>query len=567
MASTDARPVPQKNVAYRVTFPILDADGDLVTGATSPDSEISKDGGTFADCTNEATEIATASGMYFLDLTSTEMNADTVAIIVKSGSGKTTPIVLYPEEAGDIRVNLTQILGTAVSTPATAGILDVNVKNIDNDAASASGTVTFPNATLASTVNITAAAGCAVSSIGANVITATAINADAITDAKVASDVTIASVTGAVGSVTAGVTVTTNNDKTGYGLSSAAVQAIWDALTSALTTVGSVGKKLADWTIGTAQTGDAFARLGAPAGASVSVDIAAIKSETAAIVADTNELQTDWANGGRLDVILDARASQTSVDDVPTNTELATALGTADDAVLAQVALVKTVTDKLDDTLEDDAGTFRFTASALEESPAGGTPPTVGEIADAVWDEATSGHSTAGSTGKALTDAGSAGDPWSTALPGAYGSGTAGKIVGDNINATVSSRATQTSVDDVPTNGELATALGTADDAVLSAVAALNNLSSAQAQTAAAAALTAYDPPTRAEATTDKDSIITEVNANETKIDTLQTAATTIKAKTDSLTFTVANNVDANIQRVNDVAVTGTGAVGDEWGP
>jgi hypothetical protein len=56
----------------------------------------------------------------------------------------------------------------------------------------------------------------------------------------------VGSVTGAVGSVTAGVTVATNNDKTGYGLSSAAVQAIWDALTSALTTVGSIGKLLVD---------------------------------------------------------------------------------------------------------------------------------------------------------------------------------------------------------------------------------------------------------------------------------------------------------------------------------
>lgn len=98
--------------------------------------------------------------------------------------------------------NLTRILDTAVSTPATAGILDVNMKNIDNDAASASGTVTFPNATLASTVNITAAAGCAVSSIGANVITATSIAADAITAAKVA-DGTIDAATFAAGAITA----------------------------------------------------------------------------------------------------------------------------------------------------------------------------------------------------------------------------------------------------------------------------------------------------------------------------------------------------------------------------
>ena len=39
-------------------------------------------------------------------------------------------------DGGDLLdVSVTQILGTAVSTPATAGILDVNVKNIDNDAA------------------------------------------------------------------------------------------------------------------------------------------------------------------------------------------------------------------------------------------------------------------------------------------------------------------------------------------------------------------------------------------------------------------------------------------------
>jgi len=47
----------------------------------------------------------------------------------------------------------------------------------------------------------------------------------------------------------------------------------------------------------TAQTGDSFARLGAPAGVSVSADNAAIKAETALIVADTNELQTDDVPG------------------------------------------------------------------------------------------------------------------------------------------------------------------------------------------------------------------------------------------------------------------------------
>lgn len=69
-----------------------------------------------------------------------------------------------------------------------------------------------------------------------------------------------------------------------------------------------------------------------------------------------------------------------------------------------------------------------------------------------------------------------------------------------------------TAVDALPTNAELATALGTADDAVLAQVAL-------------------------------------------------------VKAKTDSLTFTVAGQVDANVQYVNDIQVTGNGETGTEWGP
>jgi hypothetical protein len=42
---------------------------------------------------------------------------------------------------------------------------------------------------------------------------------------------------------------------------------------------------------------------------------------------------------------------------------------------------------------------------------------------------------------------------------------------------------------------------------------------------------------------------------------------TAVKAKTDSLTFTVAGQVDSNIQYVNDVQVIGTGQPGNEWGP
>ncbi len=46
------------------------------------------------------------------------------------------------------------------------------------------------------------------------------------------------------------------------------------------------------------QTGDSYARLGSPAGASVSADIAAVKAQTAAIEADTQDLQTQVGTDG-----------------------------------------------------------------------------------------------------------------------------------------------------------------------------------------------------------------------------------------------------------------------------
>lgn len=131
MASTDARPVPIKNTAYRLTFPVYKNDGTLITGAAGLDSEVSKDAGTFADCTNEATEIATNSGLYYLDLTSTEMNADCVAVVVKTSSTGAVPptFILYPQESGDIKVDAQSWLGTALATPDTAGYPKVTLKS------------------------------------------------------------------------------------------------------------------------------------------------------------------------------------------------------------------------------------------------------------------------------------------------------------------------------------------------------------------------------------------------------------------------------------------------------
>ena len=73
-------------------------------------------------------------------------------------------------------------------------------------------------------------------------------------------------------------------------------------------------------------------------------------------------------------------------------------------------------------------------------------PGTVSSLTAAgVWQTDVSGYTTAGQAGTYLKGAGSSGDPWSSALPGSYAAGTAGYIVGTNLNATVSSRLASSS--------------------------------------------------------------------------------------------------------------------------
>ncbi len=119
--------------------------------------------------------------------------------------------------------------------------------------------------------------------------------------------------------------------------------AVWDELLSGHTTTGSAGDTLGNVTTGTP-----------PSAAAIRAEIDSNSTQLAAIVADTNEIQAELADGGRTDLLIDAIKAKT--DNIP-------------------------------------------------GSPAAvGDIPTAGAVADAVLDEATSGHSTAGTVGKALTD-------------------------------------------------------------------------------------------------------------------------------------------------------------------
>jgi len=173
---------------------------------------------------------------------------------------------------------------------------------------------------------------------------------------------------------------------------------------------------------------------------------------------------------------VDANVDSILVDTATTIPAQITALNDfnpATDAV-ANVTLVATTTTNTDMRGTDGANTA--------------TPPTSAAISDAVWDELLSGHSVSGSTGEALSSAGTAGDPWTTALPGAYGAGTAGNIIGNNIDAPIST--VDTNVDAI---------LVDTGTTIPDQISGLNNLSAAQVNAECDTALADYDGPTNTE--------------------------------------------------------------------
>jgi len=188
--------------------------------------------------------------------------ASSVGIMLK-GAANMAPCLL--EIDLDAQVDVTFWNGAVVATPATAGIPDVNAKNINNVATTS---VTTINANVGTTqpTNFTGTGGSALvksdtvdlagqvvtaaagvtfpTSVASptNITAGTITNVTNLTNAPTSGDFT-ATMKTSLNAATPSVTV---SDKTGFSLSSAGIQAIWDALTSALTTVGSIGKLLVD---------------------------------------------------------------------------------------------------------------------------------------------------------------------------------------------------------------------------------------------------------------------------------------------------------------------------------
>lgn len=262
--ATQAPPV--KGATFYALFPVLDADGDPTASVGTFDSEISKDGAGFNDCTFEATEVG--NGIYQIRLTGTEMNCDRVAYVAKVPARvKNTALVFYTagQSFDTMDSNIDSILAkTRYTTTATSN-------TAIGTAVWANGTKTLtalPRAVTTATSNT--AIGTAVWANGTKTLTAlprattTATSNTAIgtaawaTTARTLTGKTGFTLTGtnntSIGTAVWAAVTRTLTGKTGFTLTGTANTAIgaatWNALTSAHTTSGSFGvtvKNLLKW--------------------------------------------------------------------------------------------------------------------------------------------------------------------------------------------------------------------------------------------------------------------------------------------------------------------------------
>lgn len=234
--------VPPKRGAEFIAYVSLVSQADTKLMKANPtiaagDFQVSKDGGALANLTTLPTVTPAAGKLVKITLSATEMTADNVAIVCSDAAGA---------EWCDLTLNL-----------------QTSARQIDD--------LAFPTVSGRSLdVTATGAAGVDWANVEAQ---ATVVNLSAT---NIDADQVVASVSGAVGSVTAGVT-----------LAASAVQAIWDALTAALTTVGSIGKLIVDNLNATVSSRATPAQVNAEVVDALAVDTYA---ESAAVPAATSTL-------------------------------------------------------------------------------------------------------------------------------------------------------------------------------------------------------------------------------------------------------------------------------------
>lgn len=260
--------------------------------------------------------------------------------------------------------DVTQWTGTNVATPDTAGYPKVTVKSgTGTGEVSVTSGVVAANATQISG-DATAADNLEAALDGTGGVTITAGLTGDITGNLSGS---VGSVTGAVGSVTGNV----GGNVTGSVGS--VTGNVGGNVTGSVGSLALQAKADVNAEVDTAISDAALATAAALATVDANVD---------AILVDTG---TDIpATLSTIAGYIDTEVAAILVD---TGTTIPGTLSTIAGYIDTEIAAIKAVTDKLDDTLEDDAGTYRFTTNALEQAPSGSGLA----LADAVPDPGTSG--------------------------------------------------------------------------------------------------------------------------------------------------------------------------------
>jgi len=129
--------------------------------------------------------------------------------------------------------------------------------------------------------------------------------------------------------------------------------------------------------------GNIYAILGNPAANSVKTtienihdtDLPLVKTDTAAILVDSNELQTDWTNDGRLDLLLDSAISKIDAVDDYIDTEVAAIKAVTDTLSLATIA--DAVLDEVTETGITLRKAMNIALAALAGKSSGGGTATI----------------------------------------------------------------------------------------------------------------------------------------------------------------------------------------------
>lgn len=461
----------KQSTAKNVMILMVDST-DHVTGKAGLTLTItaSKDGAAFASISPTVTE--RGNGWYNIALTSshTDTLGDLALHITGAAADPADIVVLVEAGATDADVS-TRLATAGYTAPDNATIATIQSDTNDIQAR-------LPAALVSGRIDAS------VGAMAADVVTASAIAAGAITSTEAPA---LANLDVAVSTrlATAGYTAPDN----------ASISAI-------LTDTAEIGAAGAGLTV-------------LATAANLAVVAGYLDTEIAAIKAKTDNLPADPADQSAVEAAITAATSplataaalatvDTVVDSILVDTAEIGVAGAGLTALATQASV-----NTIDDFLDTEVAAIKAQTDLIPAAPAAvGDIPTAAVVADAVWDEALAGHLGAGSTGSALNGAGAAGDPWGTALPGAYAAGTAGKIVGDALDAAVSSR--------------LATAGYTApDNATITAIAA---------DTAAILVDTAEIGAAGAGLT----ALATQASVN-TIDDFLDTEIAAIKAKTDNL--------------------------------